>query len=261
MRHVAKDTDTDLPLHWLGSTRLLDLEDSRLRLRVLRVTQLAQTNTHKAMQIHDYIKSLPFGCVAGFDHIPAADVLRTGRGDCHSKGTLFVAMLRCVGVPARLRFVTLPGDFLHGILDVGQTTITHAVGEAYLHNRWVQTDSYVTDLLLEAQAAQRLAADQRCLGYGIHAQGNRFWNAEQHAHGQYTAADPTSLPTRDWGVAHDPEHFYAGQTHPDLTMGWLTRAKWMLAARLVNSRVKKLRQQDGQAPTTQHDALQQALFH
>ena len=241
MPAAAKDFDNDTPSNWLGATRLLDLEDSKLRLRVLRVTQLAQTNTQKAVQIHDYIKSLPFGCVVGFDHVPAGDVLRSGRGDCHTKGTLFVAMLRCIQIPARLRFVTLPSDFLHGILELGQSTITHAVGEVYLQSGWIQTDSYVTDLLLEAQAGYRLALDKRSLGYGIHAQGNRFWNAEQHAHGQYTASDPGSLPIHDWGVAHDPEHFYADQTNPQLGMGWLTRAKWMLAAQMVNNRVKKLR--------------------
>ena len=240
MAAIASYAATDSPLDWLGATRLLDLEDSRLRLRVMRITQLAQTDTQKAVWIHNYIKSLPFGCVVGFDHITAGDVLRNGKGDCHTKGTLFVAMLRCAGIAARLRFVTLPGDFLYGILDLGQSTITHAVGEAYLQGGWVQTDSYVTDLPLESQAEQRLAAQSRWIGYGIHVNGHRFWNGEQHAHGQYTASDPASLPSHDWGVAHDPEHFYAVQTHPDLRMGWITRAKWMLAAQVVNSRVKKL---------------------
>ena len=213
----------------------------------MRVTQLAHTDVQKALRIHDDIKSLPFGCVVGFDHIPAGDVLRNGRGDCHTKGTLFVAMLRSAGIPARLRFVTLPGDFLRGILELGQSTITHAVGEAYLQGQWVQTDSYVADVLLEGQAGLKLASENRSLGYGIHAQGNRFWNAELHSHGQYTASDPTSLPSRDWGVAHDPEHFYAEQTDPELSMGWLTRAKWMLAAQMVNNRVRKLRAGGSQA--------------
>ena len=241
MSVASKDFATDTPSDWLGATRLLDLEDSKLRLRVLRITQLAQTDTQKAVLIHDYVKSLPFGCVVGFDHISASRVLRNGKGDCHTKGTLFVAMLRSAGIPARLRFVTLPGDFLHGIIDLGQSTITHAVGEVYLQSRWLQTDTYVTDSLLESQAVQRLALEGRVLGCGIHARGNRFWNAQQDAHGQYVASDPASLPSHDWGVAHDPEYFYSHQSHPQLGMGWLTRGKWMLAARVVNRRVIGLR--------------------
>ena len=233
---------TDKPADWLGSTRLLDLEDSRLRIQAMRITQLATTDLQKAVLIHDFIKAMPFGCVAGFDHVPAVSVLKSGHGDCHTKGTLFVALLRCAGVPARLRFVTLTGAFLHGIIDIGANTITHAVGEVYLQQRWVQTDTYVADSLLEAQAATLLNQQEISVGYGIHRQGNRFWNGLQNAHGQYCGADPSSLPSHDWGAAHDPEQFYSSTAHPQLQMGWLTRAKWMIAASVVNRRVQKVRE-------------------
>lgn len=233
---------TDKPANWLGATRLLDLDDSRLRIQAMRITQLATTDMQKAILVHDFVKALPFGCVAGFDHVPAVSVLKTGHGDCHTKGTLFVALLRCAGVPARLRFVTLTGAFLHGIIDIGQTAITHAVGEVYLQERWVQTDTYVTDSILEARAMSLLTQHNISVGYGIHRQGNRFWNGSQHAHGQYSGADPDSLPSHDWGVAHDPEQFYSSTAHPQLHMGWLTRVKWMFAAGMVNRRVQKVRE-------------------
>ena len=233
---------TDKPSDWLGATRLLDLDDSRLRVQAMRITQLAATDVQKATLIHDFVKALPFGCVAGFDHVPAVSVLKTGHGDCHTKGTLFVALLRSAGVPARLRFVTLTGAFLHGIIDIGQSTITYAVGEVYLQERWIQTDTYVTDSILEAQAMTLLKQQEISAGYGIHRQASCFWNGLQHAHGQYADADPASLPTHDWGVAHDPEQFYSSNKHPQLQMGWLTRAKWMIAAGVVNRRVQKLRE-------------------
>lgn len=213
----------------------------------MRITQLAETDIQKAILIHDFVKSLPFGCVAGFDHVAAGAVLKTGRGDCHTKGTLFVALLRCVGVPARLRFVTLSGAFLHGILDLGQSTITHAVGEVYLQGHWVQTDTYVTDSLLEAHASTLLAEQGMSLGYGIHIAGSRFWDGHRHAHGQYAESDPASQPVHDWGVAHDPEDFYSSKDHPQLHLSWLTRVKWMIAAGLVNRRTRKVRMRDAVA--------------
>jgi Transglutaminase-like superfamily len=240
--HQAVTPANNKPSDWLGATRLLDLDDSRLRIQAMRITQLASTDVQKATLIHDFIKAMPFGCVAGFDHVPAVSVLKSGHGDCHTKGTLFVALLRCAGVPARLRFVTLTGEFLHGIIDMGQNTITHAVGEVYLQERWVQTDTYVTDSILEAQAMTLLTQHNISTGYGIHRQGKRFWNGLQHAHGQYAGADPSSLPRHDWGVAHDPEQFYSSTAHPQLHMGWLTRAKWMIAAGVVNRRVQKVRE-------------------
>jgi transglutaminase-like putative cysteine protease len=32
---------------------------------------------------------------------------------------LLVALLRSLGIPSRMRFVTLKADFLHGIIDTG----------------------------------------------------------------------------------------------------------------------------------------------
>ena len=231
----------DQPADCLGSTRLLDLADSRMRLKAQSLTQLAQTDSQKAVRVHDFIKSLPFGCVAGFTHATAASVLKLGRGDCHTKGTLFVALLRSVGVPARLRFVSLPSTFLSGILELGTSVITHAVGEVYLQGRWVQTDTYVTDSTLEAHAAMQLASQKRDLGYGIHVRASRFWDGQQNAHAQYYAADDASMPLVDWGVAHDPELFYSSHAHPELHMSWLTRAKWVVAAGVINRRTRQLR--------------------
>lgn len=231
----------DQPQEWLRPTRLLDLDDPKLRIQAMRITQLATTNVQKAVAVHDFVKSLPFGCVSGFDHITAAAVLKAGRGDCHTKGTLFVAMLRSVGVPARLRFVSLPSAFLKGIIDAPQSTITHAVGEVYADGDWVQTDTYVTDTLLETRAAQLLVQHGSLLGYGVHVRGQHFWDGRHAAHAQYHESDPASMPLHDWGVAHDPEHFYSNKEHSDLTLGWLSRAKWMLAAALVNRRVEQVR--------------------
>lgn len=234
-------SDFSDPADWLRATRLLDLGDPKLRIQALRITQMAHSDLQKAVAVHDFVKSLPFGCIAGFDHIPAAAVLRAGRGDCHTKGTLFVAMLRSLGVPARLRFVTLPGAFLKGVVEKPPETITHAIGEVLLQGHWWRTDTYVTDELLEGQAAQLLRQQDLRLGYGVHAQGRRYWDGKSHAHGQFFEGDAASMPLNDWDVAHDPEDFYANKAHPALHIGWIGRVKWMLGAVIVNRNAEQLR--------------------
>jgi Transglutaminase-like superfamily len=229
------------PADCLVQTRLLDLDDSKLRIQALRITQLATTAEQKAVRVHDYVKAMPFGCVGSTGHFTAGQVLRNGRGDCHTKGTLFVALLRSAGVPARLRFVSLPGGFLRGILDLGSTPVTHAIGEVYAGGRWIQTDTYVVDEQLQTRALVRLNHEGQTLGYGIHANGKSHFNAMEDAHGQYAAHDPSGLPMVDFGAAHDPELFYAA--HPRLLndANWLTRAKWSIAASVVNRRTRQLR--------------------
>lgn len=231
----------DEPQNWLGGTPLLDLEDPKLRIRVLRLTQLATSAADKAVRIHDYIKSLPFGCVSESQNVKSGVVLRAGLGDCHSKGTLFVSMLRLVGIPARLRFVSLSSQFLEGIISLPGTQITHAVAEAYLGGKWIQVDTYVTDETFEGHALDRLRAKGDTLGFGMHSGAQRYWSGNTSAHGQYTSRDPQSLPTRDLGVAHDPEHFYQGNASASAKNGWISRFKWMIAAKVINHRVKKIR--------------------
>ncbi|MDO9403407.1 MAG: transglutaminase-like domain-containing protein [Polaromonas sp.] len=243
-------TDSDPPAPWRGATRLLDLGDPKLRIQALRITQMAHNDLQKALAVHDYVKSLPFGCIAGFDHVPAGAVLRIGRGDCHTKGTLFVALLRSLGIPARLRFVTLPGTFLKGLVDTTHETITHAIGEVWLHGGWLRTDTYVADSILEAQAAQVLRQQGLTLGYGVHVSGDHYWDGKRHAHAQFVDGDAASLPLQDWGVAHDPEDFYTHHAHTALHGGWIGRVKWMFGAVLVNRAVEQLRQRpSARAPT------------
>ena len=235
----AEDAD-----QWLGCTKLLDLDDPKLRIQAMRITQLASSATQKAVFIHDFVKSLPFGCVAAFEHVPAAAVLRAGRGDCHTKGTLFVALLRAAGVPARLRFVTLSSKFLAGIIDIPQGSITHAVGEVYLAGRWVQTDTYVTDEQFEVRAMRQLGECGLKAGLGIHVNADRYWNGCKASHAQYSDEDPSSLPLRDLGVAHDPKYFYSDRSNEERQLSWTTRLKWMLVSTVVNHRVEKIRLSD-----------------
>ena len=237
----AASIDPDVPQNWLGGTPLLDLEDPKLRMQVLRITQLATSPTDKAVRIHDYIKSLPFGCVSESQNVRSGIVLRAGMGDCHSKGTLFVSMLRLIGIPARLRFVSLSSKFLEGIVSLPGIQITHAIAEAYLVGKWIQVDTYVTDETFEGHALDRLKAKGDTLGFGLHTAGHRYWAGITSAHGQYTTLDPQSLPTRDLGVAHDPEHFYRENASASARNGWVSRLNWMIAAKVINHRVEKIR--------------------
>ena len=118
MLSSSQSRTQDNPASWLSTSALLDLNDPKLRIQAISLTQLADTDTQKVVAIHRFIKAIPFGRAACFDHVSAGDVLRSRQGDCHTKGTLFVALMRCVGLPAQLRFVTMPSTFLRGIISL-----------------------------------------------------------------------------------------------------------------------------------------------
>jgi Transglutaminase-like superfamily len=252
---MLRDSQTFLPSHspgqdslrdgvlarWLMPTEQLDIETSKLRILAERLTQLQSSERLRAIAIHDFVQRMPFGCVPEFLSIQASDVIRIGHGDCHTKGILFVALLRAAGIAARLRFVTLPTRFLSGLIDTGVATMTHAVGEAYIAGKWLQVDTYVVDMDLGNAARTKLRNGSRAMGYGVHLHAHTHWNAIEDAHGQFTALDPNSLPVVDWGVDDDVRSFYADEDHAALRHTFGLRVKWMLGAQLVNRKVAQIR--------------------
>jgi hypothetical protein len=226
---------------WMRATPQLDITSTKLQGLATQLTRKLSTDREKALAVHSEVKYLPFACVPDFLHTKASDVLRLGYGDCHAKGLLFVALLRASSVPARLRFVTLPTRFLNGVIDTGVNTMVHAVAEVYLDNRWVQTDTYVVDDALNHSARELLMAKNLQLGFGVHALGEQTWDGVNDAHAQYAKADPSSMPVVDWGVAHDPAHFYADESHAALRQSFMVRVKWMLGAQVVNRKVEQIR--------------------
>jgi Transglutaminase-like superfamily len=226
---------------WLQPTAQLDIETSKLRILTQRLTQLHSNERQRAIAIHDYVQRMPFGCVPDFRNLAASDVIGIGHGDCHTKGILFVALMRCAGLAARLRFVTLPTRFLNGMIDTGSATMTHAIGEVYMAGAWQQVDTYVVDTEFGNAARAKLRAQGRKLGYGVHMLGATHWDATGDAHGQSTPADPDSLPVVDWGVDDDVQSFYADEEHAALRHTFGVRVKWMLGAQLVNRKVAQIR--------------------
>jgi hypothetical protein len=227
---------------WMRETPQLDINSPKLRFLANQITYQLSADRSKAVAIHDHVKALPFGCAAQFLQIKASEVMDLGYGDCHTKAILFVALLRAVGVPARMRFVSLPTRFLTGLIDTGSQTMTHAIAEVYLDTRWYQTDTYVVDSDLSREARELLRTTNLQQGYGVHLQGDQDWNGFDDAYAQSSAYDPSSLPVVDWGISHDPAHFYADTTHAALRHSFSMRVKWMLGAQLVNRKVQRIRQ-------------------
>ncbi len=235
-------------LRWLRGTRQLDVMSPKLRNRATALTLHLETDREKAVVVHDFVKTLPFGCVPDYSALTASGLLKLGHGDCFTKGMLLVALLRAAQVPARLRFVSLPANFLYGIIDTEEDTTMHAMAEVLVQGQWRVTDSYVPDAALQNSAIKKLKEEERQLGYGIHIGGARHWDGLSDASAQCDKEDAASLPTVDWGVADDPESFYADESHSELRRNFATRLKWRLAAPLVNKRVAAIRHGAAQQP-------------
>lgn len=208
-----------------------------------QVTQGIADPRDKAVALFWFVRAIPFGFATGFWDNKASDVLRVGHGYCNTKSTLFVALLRAAGIPARQQFVEIDAAVLHGILDPGTAMVDHSYVEVLLGDEWIATDAYIVDPPLFAAAKQRLASERRLLGYSAHATGSNDWDGASPSFSQYNMLDERPIGAKVWGVYADVGDFYArvGDTHNRLNA--FLRAGVGLVAAPANRRADALRKQ------------------
>ena len=148
----ALDQVSDKPQDWLRTTPLLDLEDSKLRLKARSLVQLCRTDRDKALAIYSFVKRLHYTKRIKLAYPTARDVLEARGGDGDDKATLLMALMRSAGIPARLRYMEMRGEMLRG-LTPGNTPAARPLAEFWL-GRWVRTDTYIFDAEYVAAARE-----------------------------------------------------------------------------------------------------------
>ncbi len=193
---------SDRPQDWLGTTPLLDLDDTKLRLKARSLIQLCRTDRDKALAIYRFVKNLPYTKRIKLHYPTARDVLEARGGDGDDKATLLIALMRSAGIPARLRYMEMRGEMLRGLIHRA-TPAARPLAEFWL-GRWVRTDTYIFDADYVAAARERLHENGWTCGWGIHINAQLLWDGKNDAFlgGQPTDQDP--MLTRLLCVVSDP---------------------------------------------------------
>ncbi|MEJ6022401.1 transglutaminase-like domain-containing protein [Ramlibacter sp. PS4R-6] len=230
------------PEHWLASTELLDLDDSKLRLRARSLTQLSKTEREKALAIYGFVKRVPFAKPFKLRLRSPRQVLEAGRGDALDKVGLLLALLRISGIPARMRYMHLPGEMLRGLISHMSIT-ARPVAEVWIGGRWAATDTYIFDAAYMAAARQRLAEEGWDCGYGIHRDGASIWNGADDAFLVGTGVAQDGLVPGGEGLFEDPFAFVNStlwrEAHPALA----STVHWNIMVPSMGKVIRELREE------------------
>jgi hypothetical protein len=84
------------------------------------------------------------------DNIPASAVLADGYGQCNTKGTLLMALLRALGVSCRLHGFTIHKALQRGVVPelvygLVPDSVLHSWVEIYHDGRWTNLDGFILD--------------------------------------------------------------------------------------------------------------------
>ena len=142
-------------VEYMNPTHYIDSDHPAIVDAVHTNTAGARDAREKAVRIHDFVRDqVRFGWAPSLYDQKASDVLAAGAGFCNTKSTLFVALLRAAGIPARQHFVNIHAGILDGFIYPGTPYVDHSFAEVWLAGTWWQVDSYIVDrqLMTHAQA-------------------------------------------------------------------------------------------------------------
>ena len=145
---------------YLQSSPLLDYESEAI------VALVAQRGWAHITSITDRIEAIytmvrdeiPYGYTAHFK-IPGSEVLTLGMGNCLTKTTLLMTLLRAAGVPCRMEAATV-GRILHRgllkgvVISLSPKALFHSWVSVYYQDKWVELGGHIVDrpYLLKLQA-------------------------------------------------------------------------------------------------------------
>ena len=181
------------------------------------------------------------------DDIPASQVLRDRYGQCNTKGTLLMALLRALKIPCRLHGFTIHKGLQRGVVPelvypLAPDSILHSWVEIEHDGRWINLEGFILDRpFLQALQAKFADRTNSLCGYG--AGTDCLSSPPIDWLGQDTYIQRTGI-NADLGLFDSPDDFYARhRQHFGTAREWLYQnfvRHWM------NRRVKKVRQ--GQIP-------------
>mgnify|MGYP000843881192 FL=1 len=195
----------------LQPTRLLDFTHPAIEALVEKRGWRPLPMYDRIGAVYDFVRNeIAFGYNAG-DELPASAVLADGIGQCNTKGTLLMALLRAVGIPCRVHGFTIDKALQKGAITgvaylLAPRSIIHSWVEVWFDGRWVNLEGFILDAPYLTSLQRRFPVRQRFCGYGAATPDLSAPGVEWRGQDTYIQKDGIA---DDFGVFDSPDEFYA----------------------------------------------------
>ncbi len=238
----TKEVMTD----YLESTNYLDYEHPLVQKTLAAVIKEAETPEEKIESIFYFVRDdIAFGWTPRIYEMKASDVLTAGVGFANTKGTLFVALLRAAGIPARQRFYRIRDHVIRGFISRPNHQLDYSYTEVFLNDKWIKTDAYTVDMPLYLRSIQKLKDKKKDYGYGVLLDGSVTWDPHEHRFIQFYGHQ-SRLVLEHHGVFKDVEDFYAKLHGNDRIPKYAPKVIIRQYIARVQNRVRRVRQDNPQ---------------
>lgn len=203
--------------NYLEPSPMLDLEAPAIQ-RLIDAQGWRKRDTFARIgAAYDFVRDgILFGYNAD-DRLPASKVLNDGYGQCNTKTTLLMALLRALEIPCRFHGFTIHKSLQRGVVPelvypLAPQNIIHSWVEVQYGGRWINLEGFILDKrVLSALQTAFPGCDSLC-AYG--AGTDKLQDPRIEWRGVDTYIQRTGI-NQDFGIFATPDGFYA--RHMQLT--------------------------------------------
>ncbi|MFC4307166.1 transglutaminase-like domain-containing protein [Cohnella boryungensis] len=228
---------------YLEETALLDYFHPHIQQIISAQGWTRLTKKEQILGIYNYVRDTILFGYNRADDIPASEVLMNGYGQCNTKGVLFMALLRAVGVPCRMHGFTIHKQLQKGAMKgwyygLSPKEILHSWVEVFHENQWLNLEGFILDIpyLTKLQSKFKDCEGSFC-GYGIATDNFQspaiYWNEND----TYVQKEGIA---RDLGIYESPDDFFARHQQ---NLGTIRRGVYQsLVRHLMNRNIRQIRE-------------------
>lgn len=199
-----------LPAELTKPTDLLDFKSPQIQQLILERGWQALPEFERIGAIYDFVRNeIKFGYNES-DNLPASSVLIDGIGQCNTKGTLLMALLRANGIPCRLHGFTINKSLQKGAITgwayvLAPKSIIHSWVEILFEGRWVNLEGFILDESYLIALQQKYPTSQEFCGFGAAVADLRDPPVRWKGTDTYIQKEGINA---DFGIFNSPDDFY-----------------------------------------------------
>jgi hypothetical protein len=196
----------------------------------------------RILAIYNYVRDeIIFGYNIN-DNIPATEVLKDDYGQCNTKSTLFMALLRAVGIQCRIH-----GFYIDKILQKGAmigiyyqqapNEILHTWVEILYNGTWLNIEGFILDMAYLHKLQSKFSdCEGSFCGYGVAIQDFKNPPVEWNENDTYIQKDGI---TKDLGIYNSPDELFSAYKQK---IGWFKGFVFRNIVRhLMNRNINRIR--------------------
>lgn len=193
-----------------SATPLLDTHHPDLNALIAKRGWLAMRPYDRIGAVYDFVRNeIAFGYNKD-DMLPASSVLSDGIGQCNTKSTLLMALLRAVGIACRIHGFTIDKSLQKGAITglsywLAPQRIIHSWVEVSFEGRWIELEGFILDDSYLASLQRRFPNARRFCGFGAATPDLSSPNVEWSGWNTYIQKEGIA---DDFGLFDCPDDFY-----------------------------------------------------